>query len=545
VEDDDDLTGLTSLILWKPITFLAASTSEQEMTMAKRILSMLTAVLTVFWTLFPATTGFAHCPGSVGPPAYLETFFAPINASGTKIKLELVTSGLTAPLKGTVAPGLPNYLFVVDQPGILWAVNLTTGAKTPFLNVANRLVTLGVLGPNTFDERGLLGLAFHPNYQQNGLLYTYTSEPTAGLPTFPTTIPMGSTPDHQNVVAEWQAVNPANPAAGVNPASRRELMRVDWPQFNHDGGDLAFGPDGFLYISMGDGGGADDADGQLFIVADGSLPANEAPIIGHQGDGNAQKLNTPLGKILRIDVNGHNSANGQYGIPADNPFVGAPGLDEIFAFGFRNPFRFSFDSATGALFVGDVGQNDIEEVDVVVKGGNYGWNAKEGTLFFHINGNAEGFGSDVLDNGRTTPEMIDPVAQYDTHGEGHSVIGGFVYHGSRIPQLRDRYVFAEFSRVFNFPSGPHNFGRLLYLAQKHTDKKQLLNINEFNDFSGAIADVGLSVGPAACDGEVPPTLAVLGMGQDAQGEVYTMGNINGVPFGTDGVVLRLAPPGRR
>jgi glucose/arabinose dehydrogenase len=545
VEDDDDLTGLTSLILWKPITFLAASTSEQEMTMAKRILSMLTAVLTVFWTLFPATTGFAHCPGSVGPPAYLETFFAPINASGTKIKLELVTSGLTAPLKGTVAPGLPNYLFVVDQPGILWAVNLTTGAKTPFLNVANRLVTLGVLGPNTFDERGLLGLAFHPNYQQNGLLYTYTSEPTAGLPTFPTTIPMGSTPDHQNVVAEWQAVNPANPAAGVNPASRRELMRVDWPQFNHDGGDLAFGPDGFLYISMGDGGGADDADGQLFIVADGSLPANEAPIIGHQGDGNAQKLNTPLGKILRIDVNGHNSANGQYGIPADNPFVGAPGLDEIFAFGFRNPFRFSFDSATGALFVGDVGQNDIEEVDVVVKGGNYGWNAKEGTLFFHINGNAEGFGSDVLDNGRTTPEMIDPVAQYDTHGEGHSVIGGFVYHGSRIPQLRDRYVFAEFSRVFNFPSGPHNFGRLLYLAQKHTDKKQLLNINEFNDFSGAIADVGLSVGPAACDGEVPPTLAVLGMGQDAQGEVYTMGNISGVPFGSGGVLLRLAPPGKK
>jgi glucose/arabinose dehydrogenase len=518
--------------------------------MAKRILSMLTTVLTVFWTLFPATTGFAHCPDSPDPAPYLDTFFAPINASGTKIKLELVTSGLTSPLKGTVAPGLPNFLFVVDQAGILWAVNLTTGAKTSFLNVGptglNRLVTLGVLGPNTFDERGLLGLAFHPDYQQNGLLYTYTSERNAGPPTFPTTLPTGSTPDHQNVVAEWQAVNPANPGLGVDPASRRELMRVDWPQFNHDGGDMAFGPDGFLYISMGDGGGADDADGQEFVVADGALPANTVPIVGHQGDGNAQKLNTPLGKILRIDVNGNNSANGQYGIPADNPFVGVAGLDEIFAFGFRNPFRFSFDSATGALFVGDVGQNDIEEVDVVVKGGNYGWNFKEGTLFFHINGTAEGFASPQPDPARTVPSgLIDPIAQYDTHAEGHSVIGGFVYHGSRIPQLQGRYVFGEFSPVFNFPSGPHNYGRLLYLAQKKTDKDKLLNIQEFNGFANAIAALGLSVGPAACEGLWPPTLAVLGMGQDAEGEIYTMGNISGLPFGTQGVVLRLAPPSKK
>jgi Glucose / Sorbosone dehydrogenase len=347
------------------------------------------------------------------------------------------------------------------------------------------------------------------------------------------------------VVAEWHAVSSADPALGVDLASRRELMRVDWPQFNHDGGDLAFGPDGNLYISMGDGGGADDADGQLFIVADGAFPANEAPIVGHQGNGNAQKLNTPLGKILRIDVNGNTSGNGQYGIPIDNPFLAVPrALDEIFAFGFRNPFRFSFDSASGTLYVGDVGQNDIEEVDLVVKGGNYGWNAKEGTLFFNINGNDPGFAS-PLDNGRASAEMIDPIAQYDTHGEGHSVIGGFVYHGSRIPQLQGRYVFGEFSRVFNFPSGPHNFGRLLYLSQKKTATDKLLNIQEFNGFSDAVAAVGLSAGPGACEGLFPPTLAVLGMGQDAQGEVYTMGNINGVPFGSQGAVFRLAPPSGR
>jgi glucose/arabinose dehydrogenase len=512
--------------------------------MARRTLSLATAVLTLLWMLLPATPVLAHCPDPPTPPDYLQTFFAPINASGTKIQLELVTSGLVAPNKGTVAPGLPNHLFVVDQPGQVWAVNLTTGVKTPFLDVSARLVTLGVLGPNTFDERGLLGLAFHPNFQQNGLLYTYTSEPNAGPPTFPTTLPAGSAADHQNVVAEWQAVNPANPAMGVQAMSRRELLRVDWPQFNHDGGDLAFGPDGFLYISMGDGGGADDADGQLFI----SVPEQgDRPIVGHQGNGNAQKLNTPLGKILRIDVNGNNSANGQYGIPADNPFIATPGavVDEIFAFGFRNPFRMSFDTATGDLYVGDVGQNDIEEVDLVVKGGNYGWNAKEGTLFFHINGNEEGFASDVDDNGRTSPDMIDPIAQYDTHGEGHSVIGGFVYHGSRIPQLKDHYVFAEFARVFNFPGGPHNSGRLFYLARKHQKDGKLANIKEFNGFGDAIAAIGLDEGPGVCEGQFPPTLAVLGIGQDAHGEVYVTGNISGVPFGTGGVVLRLAPTSKK
>ena len=146
---------------------------------------------------------------------------------------------------------------------------------------------------------------------------------------------------------------------------RREVMRIDWPQFNHNGGDIAFGPEGKLHIPTGDGGNADD----------------EGP--GHWRGGNAQNLGVPLGKILRIDVDRGTPTNGAYGIPPDNPFVGrASALKEIFAYGFRNPFRISFDRKRGDMYAGDVGQNDIEEVDRVVAGGNHGWNVKEGTLFF-------------------------------------------------------------------------------------------------------------------------------------------------------------------
>jgi glucose/arabinose dehydrogenase len=222
-----------------------------------------------FASVLPLTNTLAH-------PAwdpYDDTRFAPIERFGPSVGVEIVARGLTAPLKGVTAPGQPNRLYVVDQPGILWAVDLsnndTNSNKSVFLNVGptglNRLVTLGVCGPNSFDERGLLGVAFHPNYGQNGLVYTYTSEPNTGPATLPTIIP--GNPDHQNVIAEWRVPNPGNPASVVDPGSRRELIRVSWPQFNHNGGDLAFGPDGKLYISMGDGGSADDADGQDFVTA--------------------------------------------------------------------------------------------------------------------------------------------------------------------------------------------------------------------------------------------------------------------------------------
>ena len=429
-----------------------------------------------------------------------DTQFAPILRFGPLISLDTVVTGLTAPNKGVAAPGDREHLYVVDQIGIAWKVNLATGAKTVFLDASARLVTLGVLGPNTFDERGFLGLAFHPDFLSNGLVYTYTSEPNNGPPTFPTTLPVGTPADHQNVVAEWRIV-------GGIAGSRRELLRVDWPQFNHNGGDLAFGPDRLLYISMGEGGEADDQG------------------VGHLPGGNAQSLTTPLGKILRIDVNGRTSPNGQYGIPAGNPFVSRVGaVGEIFAFGFRNPFRMSFDRKRGDLYVGDVGQNDIEEVNRVVSGGNYGWNIKEGTLFFNPNGAAEGFATPNPVPGIPVPSgLIDPIAQYDTHWEGHSVIAGFVYRGERLHDLKGRFIFGDFSRLFNFPGGPHNYGRLFHV-NGNAGSKGLRTIREFQ------------ITPSNA-----PNLAVLGFGEDAEGEVYVMGNVSGTPFGTGGVVLQLVP----
>ena len=342
-----------------------------------------------------------------------------------------------------------------------------------FLDVSGLLVPLGV-GDGGFDERGFLGVAFHPSYASNGKLYTWTSELAGGVPTFPTTLPVGTPADHQNVLSEWVAVDPGDPSAGVGP-TRRELMRIDWPQFNHNAGDINFGPDGMLYVPTGDGGGADNLDGDISLGN---------PVVGHSGDGNAQKLTVPLGKIHRIDVNGNNSRNGQYGIPSDNPFVNTAGaVKEIWAFGLRNPYRMSFDTESGTLTTGDVGQNDIEEVNVIVKGGNYGWNRKEGTLCFDNLGIQPGVATtDCSTLPPLPPGLKDPFAQYDTHHEGHSVIGGFVYHGNGLPFLKDRYVFAEWSRLFTFPEQHDNYGRLLYVQQKNIGQGGLKDVKEFKGF---------------------------------------------------------------
>jgi hypothetical protein len=226
------------------------------------------------------------------------------------------------------------------------------------------------------------------------------------------------------------------------------------------------------------------------------------------------------------------SGNSQYGIPVDNPFFNRAGaVREIWALGFRNPYRFSFDRRTGELYVGDVGQNDIEEVDIVKRGANFGWNCKEGTAFFYINGAVpdDGFADEspnrpfVRGDCTSGPRpLVDPVAQYDTHREGHSVIGGHVYHGKRVAALRGKYVFADFSLLFKFPTGPHDYGRLFTMSAGD-DHDRGKNRGGLRRISEALMIPGGAI-----------SLAVLGMGEDAAGELYVTGNTFGVPFPAPG-----------
>jgi glucose/arabinose dehydrogenase len=432
---------------------------------------------------------------------------------GAKVGLAPVASGFDAPVAATGAPGIdPRYLYVVDQSGLLSRVDVTDGNKLTFLDVTSRLVPLGVFGPGTYDERGFLGVAFSPNYASDGLVYTFTSEPVNGTADFSTLPPM-TTPDCQSVVTEWHVPNPTDPASVVDPLSARELLRIDKPQFNHNGGDIKFSPaDGKLYISLGDGGGADDQDGQPFIGG---------PVVGHGPNGNGQNLSSILGKIIRIDPLGTNSANGHYGIPADNPFAGMPGLvGEVYAYGFRNPFRFSFDSALHHLYVGDVGQNDIEEVDIVNSGSDYGWRFKEGGFFFRPNGTDAGYVSKI-DLG-VPPGLIDPVAQYD-HGEGISVIGGYVAHSPSLRRLNGHYVFGEFAKSFA------NDGRLFYLRKKNLVRRN--GTLQKSQIAEARYPVNSSLG-----------FFLLGLGEGRDGEIYLLGNSTAAPAGGTGVVVRISEP---
>ncbi len=428
-----------------------------------------------------------------------------IEKGNIRIELETIAMGLTAPVYLTHAGDGTDRLFVVDQPGKVWIIENGQLLSTPFLDVTDRVHMPGFFGSqdaNDFDERGLLGLAFHPDFddpQSPGYqkIYTYTSE-LNDLPADFTTEPLpdGVVFDHQSVIAEW-SVDASNPNI-IDVSTRREIIRIDEPQFNHNAGMLAFGPDGYLYISIGDGGaGNDNAD-------------------GHGPTGNGQNKNTVHGSILRIDPLDPMtttspdtvSVNGKYRVPVDNPFLGVNGVDEIYAYGFRNPWRFSFDSLTGDLVVADVGQNQIEEIDIVHSGGNYGWNLKEGTFSFDPEtGN-------VYDGMNGLPEdLIDPVAQYD-HDEGISITGGFVYRGYTIPELRGKYVFGDFSSAFFLADG-----RLL-----HTD----LGTGLIQEFIIGTDDRNLG-------------LYVKAFGQDADGELYLLAGTALGPYGDTGLVLKVVP----
>jgi glucose/arabinose dehydrogenase len=413
---------------------------------------------------------------------------APISKGSVAVELKPVASGLVSPDVLVPAPDGSGRLIVADQAGRMQLVG-TGGIEGLFGDLTSRLVGLN----SGYDERGLLGLAFNPDFNTVGAqgyhkVYTYSSEPVRGPADFTVPLPPGTSFDHQSVVNEWH-VSASGPLAIDTSVAPREILQIDEPQSNHNGGNLAFGPDRNLYISLGDGGAAND-------VAPGHTP----------GVGNGQDTSNVLGTVLRIDVSGNSAANGQYSVPADNPFVSGGGVPEIFASGFRNPFRFSFDSKSGDLIVADVGQNHIEEIDLVTSGGNFGWHTKEGTFLFD-----PATGEVLADSPGAPAGLIDPVAQYD-HDEGIAIVGGFVYHGTAIPELEGKYVFGDFSQGFGSPAG-----RLFY-ADLNTGLIQELVI-------------GLD------DRELG--LFVKGFGQDENGELYLLASSNLGPSGTTGVVLEL------
>ncbi len=414
------------------------------------------------------------------------------------IRLKPVVTGLASPVALTHAGDGSGRLFIVEQVGQIRVVdadgNLMPGA---FLDVAAELPSLGTF----FDERGLLGLAFHPDFQTNGRLFIRHSHPRPGLPEESCNDPDGFIVGcHEEMLVEYGLLN-ANQA---DPASRRILFRVDEPEFNHNAGTVAFGPDDYLYFSLGDGGGANDG--------------LDNPALPHGPIGNGQNIETALGSVLRIDVDAAPTPPLEYAIPADNPFVGAPGLDEIYAYGFRNPFKFSFDDGPGGdgkLIVADVGQNRIEEIDYVVNGGNYGWVIKEGNQCFDpFNPTQPPLA--CPDTGAMSEPLIGPVAEYDhANGDGISVIGGHVYRGSRFPALSGLYVFGDFSTSFGAPNG-----KLYYLD---ADNDPSL-ISEFNLSTGA-----------------PLGLFVKGFGEDEDGEIYLLASTQLGPFGSGGGVFRIVP----
>jgi glucose/arabinose dehydrogenase len=350
------------------------------------------------------------------------------------VALEQVAEGLDFPLYLTAPPGDPR-LFVVEKGGAIRVIKDGALLAEPFLDIHAQVSTGG--------EQGLLGLAFDPAYATNGrFIVHYTN--TAG-DTRLSAFHVSADPDR------------------ANPTSEQVLLAVDQPFANHNGGQIAFGPDGFLYLGLGDGGSEGDP------------------------NGTGQRRDDLLGSILRLSI----SSSG-YTVPPDNPFVGANGArGEIWSYGLRNPWRFSFDRLTGDLYIGDVGGNRLEEIDVApasTRGGrgvNYGWNVMEGTSCLG------GAGCD-------TTGLTLPVLQYD-HGQGCAVTGGYVYRGAAIPALQGHYFYADYCRGF---------------------------VRSFRLVNGAPAE-------QADWPTLSPGAAIPSFGEDAAGELYVLS--------ADGRVLKIVP----
>lgn len=443
---------------------------------------------------------------------------APIPSSGIQVKLKQVASGLAAPLTGVAAPGDGSGLYVGDQVGLIYRVDLTKPEARPRVFADIRSEIGGPLGCYDwgYDERGLLGLAFSPHYKTDGKVYAFVATAPTGCDAIGWTPSL--LPNHRNVVLEWRVDKPGSAKASIVSSSRRVVLAMDNPYYNHSGGGLQFGPDGLLYVGVGDGGASDGQNPEPYTSCDTLEPACTALLAaGQSAGGNSQDPAKLSGKILRIDPAGNNGPGGGYGIPRDNPFVGTPGArPEIWALGLRNPFAFSFIGTS--VVAADPGEHSFEELNFITRGGsNFGWPVKEGSWLFAPDGpssrdNDEWLGVDgeaVSDSPGVPSTLVDPAFQYG-RSDGIAIVGGYAYKGSRAQALKGSYVFGDYARD-DVTYGP---GRLFVRSA-----------------SGAVGElqvVGGSVG-----------INIMGFGRDARGDLYVMGNPGTGPGGTSGVVYRI------
>jgi len=306
--------------------------------------------------------------------------------SGTDVTLELIGAGLESPVDIKAAHDGSGRIFVAEQAGRIRFFRPDDSQPRSWFDLRDSVVNPGGLG----DERGLLSLAFHPDYATNGKFYVHYSNNSS-----------------DTVVSEFTVPDPADGEPDMG--SERVLIEASQPASNHNGGSIHFGPDGYFYVGLGDGGGGGDT------------------------YDNGQNPDTLLAKILRIDVD--NPADGkEYGIPSDNPFIGESVVDEAFAWGIRNPWRWSFDRENGDMWIADVGQNLIEEIDIGEAGANYGWPCREAGSSYD----------------GCTGDFTDPIFEYG-HAEGISITGGYVYRGCALTDLQGQYFFSDFAYQPNSP----------------------------------------------------------------------------------------------
>lgn len=408
----------------------------------------------------------------------------------------LFTDGLVSPVGVVAVPDDHKRLAIIDQIGrVWWSDDKGNKSSMPLIDLTGVIVPLN---PN-YDERGLLGLAFHPQFKSNGRFYVYYQlRPRPGGPQ------EGAQWNNLSRISEFRVSSANRNMADMS--TEKILLQWDDPQSNHNGGTIEFGPDKYLYIAIGDGGGANDVG-----------PGHVSDWYAVNAGGNAQNIEANLfGKILRIDVNRGNP----YGIPEDNPFVNKPGRDEIYAYGFRNPFRFSFDmGGSHNLYAGDAGQVLYEEISVVKKGGNYGWNVKEATHCFNAANNRTELPScpsvDVFGIPLTDPVIEMNNFQNPRGGKATTIIGGNVYRGDKLRGFNGKYIFGTYSQspgtanaelFITTPGGPGLWS---------FDELVLKSYPE---------DLGYYL---------------KGFGQDLKGEMYLTVSSIGGPSGNTGKILKL------